>query len=72
MNVTAEKRATTNMRRIRKGDRFEENGIVFECAGRSEKIDSEFVSVPLRRTYKGSRQRSYVYNGDHRVRLIRR
>ncbi len=72
MNVTAEKRTTTNMRRIRKGEQFIESGEVFECTGHPEVVDDEYVRVPLRRTHNGARSRRYYYNGDHRVKIVGR
>lgn len=72
MNMTAEKRASSNMRKLRKGDRFHEKGELWEVTGQPLWFDgsSEFVRVPMIRVNGGVRQRRYIYRGDHRVTLI--
>lgn len=70
MNMTMDKRQTSNMRRLRKGDMFYEAGELWEVTGIPEIIGTgASVRVPMKRI-NGLRSHRYTYSGDARVRLV--
>lgn len=71
MNMTAEKRATAYVRRLRVGDVFVEGTEAFEVARKPEVIDEEEVQVYLKSlpVSKNSRARGFVYPKNARVKL---
>jgi hypothetical protein len=72
--ATIETRVSSNMRRLRKGDMFWEDGELWEVTGQpeiAEDVDSgDWVRVPMIRVYGGLRSRRYLYNGSYRVNLV--
>ena len=70
--ATIANRVTSNMRRLRKGDRFWDDGELWEVTGQPEMVDGtdEFVRVPMIRVNGGLRSRRYLYNGSYRVNLV--
>lgn len=71
MRIRRKKRATANMRSLQPGDRFLEDGQVWEVAAPVTHLDEggQEVEVPLIRYPHGKRSRRYVYDGGLRVRL---
>lgn len=71
MRIRRRKRATANMRSLQPGDRFLEDGQVWEVAAPVIHLDKngQEVEVPLKRYPFGKRSRRYIYDGGWRVRL---
>lgn len=63
---------STNMRRIRKGDRFVAGTETLEVTGIPERHPSQpgMVRVPVVRFPGGKRSSRRTFAGDHRVKLI--
>lgn len=70
-NKSVTERSTSNMRRLIEGDKFTEDGEMWEVVGEPETVDTVHVSVPMKRFPHGKASRRYVYNRDHRVKLVR-
>lgn len=73
MNVTSDKRVSSNMRRLQKGDQFQviERGewVTLRVEGWVEKLgDGVKVRIPVRRN--GGNVTRRVFNGADRVKLI--
>ena len=69
MNKTVEERATSNMRRLVKGDRFVWNREFWIVTGLVESQGDSEVRVPMRRV-DGQRSRRHTFQGDRRVTLV--
>ena len=69
VNMTVENRATSNMRRLVKGDKFVWNREVWIVTGLVERQGDSEVRVPMRRV-DGQRSRRHTFQGDRRVTLV--
>jgi translation elongation factor P/translation initiation factor 5A len=65
-------RASSIMRRLRKGDQFDCNGELLVVTGFPERhpSDSTKVRVPVTNSENGTRSRRRTFNADQRVRLV--
>lgn len=70
MKVSVDQRETSNMRKLRVGDRFWEDGQMWEVTGEPEMVSDTTVSVPLRKAPGGVYTKHYEYPALDRVNLV--
>lgn len=70
MNMTAEKRSTAYIRRLRVGDKFNDAGVTWEVTRKPEVIAGQGVKVYIR-PVPGERSRAYIFELNQRIQVVR-
>lgn len=70
MNMTAEKRSTAYIRKLRVGDKFNDEGITWEVTREPIVVAGEGVIVYIRPLPDGERARAFMFEMNQRIRVI--
>ena len=70
MNMTADKRSTAYVRRLRVGDKFNDEATTWVVTREPEVVDGKGVIVYIRPLPDGERSRAYMFDLNQRIRVI--